>query len=249
MNAMTWMSIRAAANRLKLRLTVPLAATAVLMGISTPAQAQFFWKPADLAGPAVEGNESDLGYILPGATPAEYRAALLWNLRAGLNVAALQCQFEPTLLTLSNYNAMLAQHEAELAAAFKTLDAYFKRVQGKGGQKALDQYGTRTYLGFSTVRAQLNFCQTAGSIGRDAIFQPRGTLIEVARKRMRELRNSLAPHGEQAFGNPTYNYKAVLPSFDEKCWKKTKLKPNCQKEWDGRLELAARANMAVQPVR
>jgi len=249
MNAKTWMSIRTASGRLKLRLTLTLAAVAVLMGISTPASAQFFWKPADLAGPAVEGNETDLGYILPGATPAEYRAALLWNLRAGLNVAALQCQFEPTLLTLSNYNAMLAQHEAELAAAFKTLDAYFKRAQGKGGQKALDQYGTRTYLGFSTVRAQLNFCQTAGSIGRDAIFQPRGTLIEVARKRMRELRNSLAPHGEQAFGNPTYNFRAVLPSFDEKCWKKTKLKPDCQKEWDGRLELAARANMAVQPVR
>jgi hypothetical protein len=249
MNAKTWMSIRAAANRLKLRLAVPLAATAVLIGISTPASAQFFWKPADLAGPVVEGNESDLGYILPGATPAEYRAALLWNLRAGLNVAALQCQFEPTLLTLSNYNAMLAQHQDELAGAFKTLDAYFKRVQGKGGQKALDQYGTRTYLGFSTVRAQLNFCQTAGSIGRDAIFQPRGTLIEVARKRMRELRNSLVPHGEQAFGNPTYNFKAVLPSFDEKCWKKTKLKPDCQKEWDGRLKLAAQSNMAAQPVR
>ena len=232
------------------RLLAVLLTAALASGApAVQASAYLYWSKPNIPGGPVRGDEPGIGLPMPDAKPAELEAHLLWNMRSGLNVAALQCQFEPTLLTLSNYNAMLAQHEAELAAAFKTLDAYFKRAQGKGGQKALDQYGTRTYLGFSTVRAQLNFCQTAGSIGRDAIFQPRGTLIEVARKRMRELRNSLAPHGEQAFGNPTYNFRAVLPSFDEKCWKKTKLKPDCQKEWDGRLELAARANMAVQPVR
>ena len=31
---------------------------------------------------------------------------MVWNLRAALNVAALQCQFGPTLLTLPNYNAI-----------------------------------------------------------------------------------------------------------------------------------------------
>ena len=53
-----------------------------------------------------------------GATPAEYRAHLLWNLRAGLNVAALQCQFSPYLRTVANYNAILAHHSRELAAAY-----------------------------------------------------------------------------------------------------------------------------------
>src|SRR3546814_13498054 len=85
-------------------------------------------------------------------------------MRAGLNVAALQCQFEPTLLTLSNYNAMIAHHDDELANAFSTLTSYFKRVEGKRGQNALDQYGTRIYLGYSTVSAQYNFCETAASI-------------------------------------------------------------------------------------
>ena len=32
----------------------------------------------------------NLGIALPGASPAEYRAHLIWNLRSGLNVAALQ---------------------------------------------------------------------------------------------------------------------------------------------------------------
>src|SRR3546814_14038564 len=119
-------------------------------------------------------------------------------MRAGLNVAALQCQFEPTLLTLSNYNAMIAHHDDELANAFSTLTSYFKRVEGKRGQNALDQYGTRIYLGYSTVSAQYNFCETAASIGRDAIFQPRGTLYQLAQKRIGELRNALVPHGERS---------------------------------------------------
>ncbi len=42
-------------------------------------------------------------------------------MRAALNVAALQCQFEPMLTTVSNYNATLKDHEAELKGAFDTL--------------------------------------------------------------------------------------------------------------------------------
>lgn len=226
-----------------------LLAAAILTGLANPASAQFYWKPADLSGAPVEGNESDLAFTLPGATQAEYRAALLWNLRAALNVAALQCQFEPTLLTLSNYNALIAHHRVELDDTFKTLGSYFKRVEGKKGQFALDQYGTRVYLGFSTVRAQLNFCQTAASIGRDAIFQPRGALYQVAQNRMRELRNSLVPHGDLAFGNPSYGFRANLPSLDDKCWKKSKLRADCAAEWDQRLKLAAQGYAAAQPIR
>src|SRR3546814_9927782 len=111
---------------------------------------------------------------------------------------------------------MIAHHDDELTNAFSTLTSYFKRVEGKRGQNALDQYGTRIYLGYSTVSAQYNFCETAASIGRDAIFQPRGTLYQLAQKRIGELRNALVPHGEQAFGNPAYNFRANLPSLDDK---------------------------------
>jgi hypothetical protein len=44
---------------------------------------------------------------MPGATPDEIRAHLLWNMRSGLNVAALQCQFSPPLMTVRNYNSLL----------------------------------------------------------------------------------------------------------------------------------------------
>ncbi|RVT43314.1 hypothetical protein [Sphingobium algorifonticola] len=199
-----------------------------------PAQAQFFFSPPDLSSPPVTGAEPTLGLNMPGATQAELDAGLVWNLRAALNVAALQCDFEPTLLTVSNYNAMIAHHSKELAQSFATLGAYFQRTVGKGkpGQAALDQYGTRIYSGYSTVQAQRNFCQTASSIGRDAIFMPRGQLVDVARKRMGELKKSLVLSGERYFGSPGYNYSAVLPPLTEECWKKGKLMASCKARWD-----------------
>src|SRR3546814_4087726 len=68
---------------------------------------------------------------------------MVWTLRAAMNVAALQCEFEPTLLTRTNYNAMLKDHKAELAASIDTLLAYFVRTNGKNkrqGQSALDHF-------------------------------------------------------------------------------------------------------------
>src|SRR3546814_8351311 len=85
-----------------------LSLAAIAMAcFATPAAAQFFWKPADLHAAPVEGNEPNLGFALPGATQSEYRAALLWSMRAGLNVAALQCQFEPTLLRSEEHTSEL----------------------------------------------------------------------------------------------------------------------------------------------
>jgi hypothetical protein len=210
------------------RLLVP----AMLFFPGAAAQAQLFWQPPDLTSPPVTGAEPESGVNLPGATPAELNAGLLWSLRAALNVAALQCDFEPTLLTTSNYNAMLAHHKVELTSAFKMVSDYFVRTQGaKPGQKQFDQYGTRTYSSFSTVQAQRNFCQTAGSVGRDAIFAPRGQLYRVAQARMGELRKALVPQGDRVFGNPAHGFVASLPPLDKKCWKKQTLTKKCTQGW------------------
>ena len=217
------------AYRSVLKLAVGLA----LMPAAVPASAQYYWKPLDLRGAPATGAEPDLVGNLPGATPAEQRAALVWNLRSGLNVAALQCQFDQTLLTLNQYNHLLNQHQTELASAFSTLTDYFKRtVKGtKAAQSALDQYGTRTYLGFSTVQGQRSFCQTASDIGEDALFQPRGQLWQVAQNRIRELRSSLKWRADQQFRYYIipYNYTAALPNLDDACWtKKDEFRDRCR---------------------
>jgi hypothetical protein len=117
----------------------------------------------------------------------------LWNLRAGLNVAALQCQFSPYLRTVDNYNALLAQHSRELAAAYRALEGYFRRVGGAGGPRRFDDYSTQTYNNFSTLQAQYGFCQTASRISKEALARRKGELHLLAAARMRELRNSLRP--------------------------------------------------------
>jgi hypothetical protein len=122
---------------------------------------------------------------------------------------------------------MLDNHRTELAGAYQVLSNYFKRTDKKGAQTNLDRYGTRTYSGFSTVQGQLTFCQTASSVGREAIFAPRGQLHAVAERRMREFRNSLVLGGEQQFIRYFPVVTARLVPLDERCWRKNQLRDQC----------------------
>lgn len=177
-----------------------------------------YWIKPNFAGEPVRGDEPGIGLPMPGATAKELRAHLLWNMRAGLNVAALQCQFSPSLMTVRNYNDILRHHARELNDAYATLGAYFKRTAGKGWQKALDQYTTRTYNGFSTLYAQIGFCETAGLIGRDAIGRRKGDLHLTAEQHMREFRNSLVPARDGLFAFSHSIAPRRLANLDDECW-------------------------------
>ena len=206
-----------------------LAASA--LAAPSAASAQLFFTDPDFKAAPIEGSEALVGLPIPGATPAEYRAHLLWNLRSGLNVAALQCQFAPWLRTVSNYNAILAHHSGELAHAYTALNGYFARVHGPAkGQKAFDDYSTITYNNFAALQAQLGFCQTASNISKAALQAPKGGLYSIAQRRMRELRNSLVVAGEPGFGfNPWSIRVPSLPPIPEDCWdKKGELKKKCR---------------------
>ncbi|MET0366114.1 MAG: hypothetical protein ABW169_15835 [Sphingobium sp.] len=212
---------------------IPALLASAVMVAAVPANAQLFWQPPDVSTPPLTGTEPGFGTAMPGATPVELQAGLVWHLRAALNVAALQCDFEPTLLTTTNYNSMIAHHRAELAGSFKTLADYFKRVNGAGpGQKLFDQYGTRTYSSYSAVQGQIDFCQVAGKVGREAIFAPRGSLYKVAQNRLGELRGALVAKGDMVYGNPAYGFTATLPPLDKKCWKKGELVKKCIPLWE-----------------
>ncbi|MBA2935874.1 hypothetical protein HZF05_17475 [Sphingomonas sp. CGMCC 1.13654] len=169
--------------------------------LSAPASAQLYWKSPDFRGLPVTGTEPGIVIPLPGATSQEVNAELVWTLRAGLNFAALQCQFAPSLMTVANYNQLLTHHSKELATDYKLLQGYFKRTAGKGATQnainaAFDSFNTRSYSSFSTVYAQRGFCQTASSIGQSALMEPKGSLQITAHARLRELRNSLQYVGD-----------------------------------------------------
>lgn len=198
------------------------------LGQTSPAAAYLFWYQPKFASEIVKGDEPGLGLPMPKATNAELQAHMLWNLRAGLNVAALQCQFSPILQTVPNYNDLLRKNTQELLAAQTTLSGYFKRTAGKGWQKAFDSYTTKTYNGFSTMHAQLGFCETASKIGREARKTHRNKLTPLALARMREFRNSLVPTGDMIHARRHISIWARIPSMDKNCWtKKDQLRPEC----------------------
>ena len=187
-----------------------LPVLALMLAVATPGDACLFWTHPAFSGAPVIGDEPGITLPLDKANPKEKLANLVWSLRAGLNVAALQCQFAPILHTVDNYNVILRQHADELKATQATLFAYFKRTAGKTWQTAFDQYTTRTYNGFSTMHAQLGFCETAADIGRDVLGHRAGQLNLVATARMRELRNSLVPIGDAGLVMGAYG--AMLPA-------------------------------------
>jgi hypothetical protein len=206
-------------------------AIAAGIGASQSAGAQLFVNEPDFKAGPIDPGDPIVGIPIPGATPAEYRANLLWNMRAGLNVAALQCQFSPYLRAVDNYNAILAHHSEELAGAYTVLNNYFKRVQGNPakGQKAFDDYTTMTYNNFSTLQAQMGFCQVASNIAKEALTRPKGQLYVTAQNRMRELRNSLVPVYDRGLTyNPSLIRMPAMPELREECYdKKNRLRKRC----------------------
>jgi hypothetical protein len=207
------------AFRMKYGLKAAAAAVAALA--AAPAPAQLFLSPPDLRAAPIEGSDPLVGLPIPGATAAEYRAHLLWNLRAGLNVAALQCQFSDYLRAVPNYNGLLAHHSVELAAAYTALNNYYKRTLGAKGQKAFDDYSTITYNNWSAAQAQQIFCQTAAGITKSALAAPKGQLYPIAQARLRELRHALVPAYEpRPAARPWLIRFRPVPPLSAQCYNK-----------------------------
>lgn len=155
-------------------------------------------KPVAAPAPPVAEVRRPGGFMVPKAielrnpTPAEREANAVWNIRAALNVAALQCQFSGFLKTTKNYNSFLQAHSEELARAQQTMIGHFRRTDGAKALNSFDMYTTRTYNSFSTLDAQYAFCNAAGFIGRRVLAVPKGKLGETALAEGPTIRAALA---------------------------------------------------------
>ncbi len=193
---------------------------ATLSAYAAPARAQIFWQSPNFAGSPLTVGEAGIGVGLPGATPAEERANWTWQMRSAMNLAALQCKFDKTLLANDIYSGILRNHAGELATAYETLRSYFKRTTKtpKAAQDALDRYGTKTYSGYSTVGSQLGFCDTASRIGQKAMFAARGSFTIFVTEHLRELRNALILGGEQQFRFAPLSVRFATLDLSDRCW-------------------------------
>jgi hypothetical protein len=79
------------------------------------------------------------------------------------------------------------------------------------------------------MHAQLSFCDTAASIGREALSRRKGELLSDRANRMREFRNSLIPATDMAAHPAPAEAIRILPPIDDpKCWdRKGFLKKKC----------------------
>jgi hypothetical protein len=145
--------------------------------------------------------------ILRKTTPAEAAANAVWNVRAGLNVAALQCQFSGYLKTVNNYNDFLKHHGEELVRAQQAMLRHFRRFDGARAVTSFDQYTTRTYNSYSTLDAQYAFCDAAGRVGRLVLALPKGKLTGMALTLLPQVRQSLA---QQAL-SPALTIEPIVP--------------------------------------
>lgn len=148
--------------------------------LSAGSLAQPSARAAELGGPPVRAMST-----------VEASAHAVWSTRAGLNVAALQCQFSPYLATVRNYNDLLKQHSVELAKAYKTMEGHFRRYDGAQGPRNFDVFVTRMYNSFSALDAQRSFCETAGELGREALALTPGSFSGFAAGATQRLRKSL----------------------------------------------------------
>jgi hypothetical protein len=151
-----------------------------------------------VAKPVVEEPKTPGGFMVPkevmlkSPTPAEQQANAVWSVRAGLNVAALQCQFSKYLRTAQNYNAFFKHHADELNDAQTVLKAHFQRTGGARGATLFDQFNTKLYNSYSTLDAQYQFCDAAGRVGREVLAVPKGGLGKLAVQIYPEMRAALS---------------------------------------------------------
>jgi hypothetical protein len=153
-----------------------------------------------------------------GMTAREAQAHAMWSMRAGLNVAALQCSFSKSYRMVENYNAFLRQHSDELAGAVKTLAAYFNRTAGaRAGPRANDRYNTKLYQGYSTFEAQYAFCDRAATIVRAALAVPKGKLGGFVEAELPGLRQTLtASYRDEPLARTSLGYVRV-PDLSSGC--------------------------------
>lgn len=142
---------------------------------------------------SADGMMTPLPVKLRPTTAAEAEANAVWNVRAALNIAALQCQFSTFLATVRNYNDALRQHGNELEHARATMVAHFKRYDKARAQDSFDRYTTQTYNSFSTLDAQLAFCDRAALAGRLVLTIPKGALGKSAASIRDDVRAALIP--------------------------------------------------------
>lgn len=152
---------------------------------------------------AAQTGASAFGPVGPDLSPDE----VAWHVRAGLNVAALACRDEDAATMVAQYNAMLANDRAPLAAARAGVESGYRVRFGGAWQARDDDDMTRLYNHFATPEAHDAFCATARELLRDSETVEPGEFYAFARYALPQLEQAFAP-APQFVARPGYTLAA-----------------------------------------
>ncbi len=95
-------------------------------------------------------------------------AQMVWNLRSGYNVAALNCLEPRHAQIVVNYRAFLRIHAKALRAANLKVDSEWRGKYGAGFVKPRETYMTEVYNRFAMPPTLPAFCDAALAMSNDA---------------------------------------------------------------------------------
>ncbi len=105
------------------------------------------------------------------SAPATSGGSELWQMRVGLNVAALQCRRTRGLT--NDYRRTLARHKQLLAATYS--------AEKRHGGRSFDTQQTRLYNRFANQRSPAHFCSAAAGVAHEASTLNSAQLIPASR--------------------------------------------------------------------
>lgn len=100
----------------------------------------------------------------------------VWNLRAALNVAALNCQSAEHAEILPAYSLLLQRNKRSLARTNSAIEGEFRSRHGNVWRDSFDDYMTQVYNYYALPPTQGEFCDTALAISREYILTDGNTL-------------------------------------------------------------------------
>lgn len=138
--------------------------------------------PAPIPSRPTPPNGAALSTPIPPVAPDGVRltvnahlsaAGKTWNLRSGLNVAALNCLEPQHAPILTAYKALLTGQKRKLAAANKAIESEFRaRYSAATFRTEWDQYMTQVYNYFALPPVVDQFCTVATEISNNYLLLP-----------------------------------------------------------------------------
>lgn len=109
------------------------------------------------------------------------RDEAIWNFRAAINVAALNCQGPVWGVIAQNYNRMIVVHKVQLAKTNIAVDnEYRKRFAGQNALRVRDTRTTELYNYFALPPVREEYCNTALRKSEEVLAVPLTAFPEYA---------------------------------------------------------------------